>query len=70
MMQKMNVIDDSGNILRTITSDEKPETWARFLLISEWLQVGEKVYGRLSYLGKQYYAKKTKGIPLSPTRTA
>lgn len=63
MTRTYKVINEKGEVLRTFQDKDKPEMWARFLQYNEFLKVGNKIYGRLSILGKQYYKKRTKGIP-------
>ena len=63
MIRTYKVINEKGEVLRTFQDENKPETWARFLQYNEFLKVGNKIYGRLSILGKQFYKKKTRGIP-------
>lgn len=63
MIRTYKVINEKGEVLRTFQDGNSPATWARFLQYNEFLLIGKKIYGRLSILGKQYYKKKTKGIP-------
>ena len=63
MLRTYKVINEKGEVLRTFQDENKPEAWARFLQYNEFLKVGNKIYGRLSILGKQFYKKKTRGIP-------
>jgi len=67
MMQNFKIVNANGKILRSFKTPDRPETWARFLKYGEYLVVGNKTYGRLSILGKQYYRGKKKGIPLYAT---
>jgi len=67
MMQRFKIVNEKGKVLREFKTPDKPETWARFLKYNEYLVVGNRTYGRLSILGKQYYKGKKKGIPLYAT---
>jgi len=68
MMQRFKIINQHGKVLRDFKTPDKPEVWARFLKHNEYLLLSDgRTYGRLSILGKKYYSRKTKGIPLYAT---
>ena len=68
MMQRFKIINQHGKVLRDFKTPDRPETWARFLKYNEHILLADgRIYGRLSILGKQYYNRKTKGIPLYAT---
>ena len=67
-MQRFKIINQHGKVLRDFKTPDRPETWARFLKYNEHILLADgRIYGRLSILGKQYYNRKTKGIPLYAT---
>ena len=68
MMQRFKIVNANGKVLRDFVTPDKPEVWARFLKHNEYLLLSDgRTYGRLSILGKKYYNRKTKGIPLYAT---
>ena len=67
MMQNFKIVNSNGKVLREFKTLDKPETWARFLQLNESLVVGNRTFGRLSILGKQYYSKRKNKIPLYAT---
>ena len=68
MMQRFKIVNEKGRVLRDFKTPDRPETWARFLKHNEYLLLADgRIYGRLSILGKKYYSRKTKGIPLYAT---
>jgi len=68
MMQRFKIVNANGKVLRDFKTPDRPEVWARFLRHGEYLLLSDgRMYGRLLILGKQYYNRKTKGIPLYAT---
>jgi len=68
MMQRFKIVNEKGKVLRDFKTPDRPEVWARFLKYNEFLLLADgRIYGKLSILGKKYYNRKTKGIPLYVT---